>query len=49
MDEAAEEYGITPDDGMMEMIGVGIYREIEMIGNQLWDAIEAQAEDEEEE
>lgn len=49
VDEAAEEYGIAPDDGVMEMIGVGIYREIEMIGNALWDAIEAQAEDEEEE
>ena len=49
VDEAAKEYGISPDGGVMAMIGAGIAEELTMIGSALFDAIEGQADSEEEE
>ncbi len=45
VDDASEEYGTPSEGGIMAMIGRGIYFELEMIGNALWDAIEGEADD----
>lgn len=49
VDDAAMELGITPDGGILEMIGVGIYAELRMIGAALVEAIEGQVDEDEEE
>lgn len=47
VDDASEEYGTPSEGGIMAMIGRGIYFELEMIGNALWDAIEGEADEDE--
>jgi len=45
VEEAIEDAGgaLPKDGGLMAAIGWGMARELEMIGNALWDAIEAEA------